>query len=320
MNEILDCWYSQLQSSRVDKNSTIPASFETFIEWLMQKKDVVINVETEKEINPYVIGKCRFNMKFSIKQGNLLTYLTPHNDKHPLMHLSIMNMYSHYGERNKVFLRIMSMFQPNLDYINEIKNIQMFPSIESTLNEIIKNSFGLSFLQLCKFFGPRCKMPIRDILTPSAQYNEKQWHRDSFFRYMGLSAWSEECKNFIISMASDKDRIISETINQINLIGILNIYVFRVYDIDVSFTWNSSGLNVEIKFKGECINNEIYYTTIGHHLHRIKLLHEYPSKESLNILANELNVNIKNKKYDEALDKIENYLNQTKFDDLGFVI
>lgn len=179
----------------------------------------------------------------------------------------------------------------------------------------------------------RCKRPIRDILILSLQYpktvigeyNEKRfyrerWYDNSFFQYVGSSAWSDECKNFIINMANDKDKIILQTIKQINSIGFLNTYVFRVYDIDVSFTWKSSGLDVEIKFKYECINNEIYYTTIGHHLHRIKLLHDYPSEESLNILANELRINIENKKYNEALDKIENYLNQTKFDDLGFVI
>lgn len=314
--KILDAWLEQQiivdgVVTITKEESAIPTTFDCFFNWMCQDNKYSIKIYDSHWYSDSSQGfHATYTMTIkSAKQHILCNLKYDFNDDQWEMFGFIYAFKKNYEAKlpPKVYDGMMKMFYPNEHYLDDIKNKVKIQEFEEQLFETLEVISGFTTWHL---LSPQ-EITIYQVLPLYIIEREQR-----YFTYSANSASSDHIRQFLSNVLLNKKTTINLLKTEINAIAHMHTYVIRVINIDISLTANDTDSSLTLKFKVECIESQNYYSTFGHHEHRLKLLREYPSVEGLRIIGEELNVNIESLEYVQSLDKISEVLNGLSYSDV----
>lgn len=309
-DKILNYWYENTYlvhgTDIVELTHNIPATFLNFMLWLSTRENFVINFKYTYYSYEY-IGEGDYD---TVCSDEHVTFTANKNEVEILLcgsslkYTSINNLDIHYNKSGikTPYHKLRGYFVENLNYISELENSKLIPHVKQEILRIINNNLNLinptSSHNLDSL--PRCVTAAQDIS----------------FKYSTTCEWSGELQSLLCSIIINEKDIEEKLRIEINNISFLYDYVIHVSQINIHFN-KTNKLKITCLFKAECINNELYYQTVGHYKHRINLLRKYPSAEALSELLEELRFEAKSLTYDEILNSIDRHINSLTYTQLS---
>ena len=306
-DKILNYWYENAylvhETEIVELIHNIPATFLNFMLWLSTRENLVIRFQYAHDSYEYM-GEDEYDNVCSEEE---VTFTADKNEVEILLcgtsvkYTSINSLDSYYLQSGlkTPYHTLREYFVENLNYISEYENIGFIPQVRQQILRIINDNLNLTSSQMLDHL-PLCVTDVQDIS----------------FKYSTTCELSTEWQSLLCSIIINEKNIEEKMRAEINNIAFLYDYVIHVSQINIHFN-KTNKLEIICLFTAECINNELYYQTLGHYKHRINLLRKYPSAEALSELLEELRFEAKSLTYDEILNSIDRRINSLTYTELS---